>query len=77
MIDLDELERLEKAATPGPWEETLRPIQLPEDVMLCRKIRNALPALLECARALEILCIDENMYDPGGRASEALALLRG
>lgn len=49
MIDLDELERLEKAATPGPWGFRTVDIADPDhipDAALIAAMRNALPELL-------------------------------
>lgn len=62
--DLDELERLEKAATPGPWKRSIVPsirgvwgtnhrhigALRRDDETLCVAARNALPALLRAAR---------------------------
>lgn len=67
-LDLDELERLEREATPGPWETTADPLSgvpafvktpgeliaadAPADAALIVAARNALPALLVELRAL-------------------------
>ena len=54
---LDELRALEKAATPGPWdqksedEHRVTPREGPEDEALIVAMRNALPHLLAIAEA--------------------------
>lgn len=46
-LDLDELERMEKAATPGPWEYVPTvPHSLSLDEQLAVTLRNAAPALI-------------------------------
>lgn len=49
-LNLDELERLEKAMTPGPWETRTIYGYLPKDSVLIVAVRNALPALLAKVR---------------------------
>lgn len=54
-VDLDGLERLEKAATPGPWrwympDPKFRHIKYDEDQDLIVALRNAAPALIASAR---------------------------
>jgi hypothetical protein len=68
-MTLDELERLERAATPGPWtvaenfgtdrptwyvmngDSVVAVFNRKEDAAAFAAPRNALPALIECARA--------------------------
>lgn len=64
MIDIDELERLEKAATPGPWVEEigcgeyLWERNAYKDAPLIVAMRNNIKALIECARACEFYADD-------------------
>jgi len=63
--DLDELERLERAATPGPWFEVkmgtvwlsvpmMAGILAGSDAAFIASARNALPALIARVRELEV-----------------------
>lgn len=69
-IDLTELERLDKEATPGPWMTNVyasdfcvahKEIATDADFLLIDTMRNALPGLLICAQALE--AIQETIQD--------------
>ena len=77
MTDPDELRRLEKAATPGPWavesdgvyNDTRSYMVVPlgdseqddADAALIAAMRNALPALLDVAEAAQAVCGTDNI----------------
>lgn len=72
-VDLEELERLEKAAIPAPWDS-----KGPNNFIAT--MRNALPALMECARLAErIVNADTGdlNWSYAVQAREALNKLRG
>lgn len=50
MLDLDELERLEREATPGPWEVGYYSTQHKSDAPLIALTRNHLSELIRLAR---------------------------
>lgn len=74
---LDDLERLEKEATPGPWpcyadsdiadqitiEGLLRPALPPSDCALIAAMRNHIKALINVARAAEKYLEDCDLLD--------------
>lgn len=92
-LDLEELERLEREATPGPWRRDADYPQLvagmasvpggvpyfaPADAALIVAARNQLPALLAELRALRAVAEAADVHTTEGRATfETFADLRG
>ena len=79
MTVLDDLERLEREATPGPWIWTdfLMPRRADRDLTIAAV--NHLPALIEIARAAEAAVnrADQLELIGFGKLSQALARLEG
>lgn len=69
-MNLDKLEQLEKAATPGPWTDlsvvTLGDSNSYNNKKLTLKLRNSAPELIRIARAAQeihrVLSLTDNSY---------------